>query len=287
MLANRRLLLMGGGVSFSPLLGSVDNVYGAFGVKRLLSTYSGALLRLRRSSDDAESDFSARSDGWLNVGAVNSWLGGASGLITTLYDQTGNSRNFAQSTAASQPTLNLSGTRPTIEFDGSNDFFDMAAGGMDFARNVGAVSLLAVRKADAASGTHSIIAISTGAGTARVLMQHGANNLIGGRRNDADAFTSITGVAADTSWRVHIGRLNYSSSDIYHNVDSLSNSSTSFLTDGVTQDTASTSFRLGRSTGGGTDYFDGQMTAIALVRDFLTNDETAALITSGAALKAA
>jgi len=54
---------------------------------RDLSGAGGAVVRVRRSSDNAEADFTADE---INNGTLLTWCGSASGLVITLYDQSGN-----------------------------------------------------------------------------------------------------------------------------------------------------------------------------------------------------
>jgi hypothetical protein len=59
--------------------------------------------------------------------AVLSFVGGGSGFVTTLYDQSGNGRNATQTTAGNQPRLLVNGVlqtqggKPAILFDGVDD----------------------------------------------------------------------------------------------------------------------------------------------------------------------
>ena len=85
------------------------------------------VVRLRRSSDNAESDFLASE---IESGAALSWVGtGATdnGCIVTWYDQTPSNNHATQTSAAAQPKLIESGQLVTIDgssyvrFDGIDD----------------------------------------------------------------------------------------------------------------------------------------------------------------------
>ena len=95
----------------------------AFSVRRLRAGYTGALLRVRRSSDNATQDIGATVGGNLDATALASFCGSASCFVSTWYDQSGNGRNAAQSTPGSQPRLvtsgvtELLGSRPAVRFD--------------------------------------------------------------------------------------------------------------------------------------------------------------------------
>jgi len=71
--------------------------------RRALSSYTGNLLRLRRDSDDAESNFGyVEATGELDKAAIATWLDGADGHVVTIYDQKG-SDDVTQATADNQP----------------------------------------------------------------------------------------------------------------------------------------------------------------------------------------
>lgn len=81
----------------------------AFSLRRLSGAYSGAAVRVRRSSDNVEQDIGFDASGNLNESALTSFIGANSGFITTWYDQSGNSKNAIQTIAASQPRIVNSG----------------------------------------------------------------------------------------------------------------------------------------------------------------------------------
>ena len=104
------------------------NIAAAYGMRRLRNAYSGSLLRLRRSSDNAESDFGYTANGDLDTAAIATWLGADSGYFTTWYDQSGSGYNATQTTANSQPLYVANGQngRPTLRWDGTNDNLNIA-----------------------------------------------------------------------------------------------------------------------------------------------------------------
>jgi hypothetical protein len=82
-------------------------------IRRLLTSYEGSLVRIRRSSDDAEQDIGVTGVGLLDTTAITSFVGANSAYVTTVYDQSGNSRNYLQATASLQPRLVNAGTLET------------------------------------------------------------------------------------------------------------------------------------------------------------------------------
>lgn len=78
-------------------------------------------IRLRRDSDQSESDFTTVTNGGLDLTGITSFKGSANLFVTKMYDQTGNGNDIGQTTAAIQPPfiLNGQGTLPVLRFDSS------------------------------------------------------------------------------------------------------------------------------------------------------------------------
>ena len=60
---------------------------GAYALRRLFGAYTGAQIRLRRSTDDAEVDVTFDKYGNVENFDLGEWLGGATGYVVTWYDQ--------------------------------------------------------------------------------------------------------------------------------------------------------------------------------------------------------
>lgn len=102
--------LTGAGViPITYLLDSYPGASAAYSVRRLSSTYSGAALRVRRSSDNAEQDIGFVGFD-LDTTALSSFVGANNGFVTKWYDQSGNNRDMVQTTAGLQPTIISSGS---------------------------------------------------------------------------------------------------------------------------------------------------------------------------------
>ena len=80
------------------------------------------VVRVRRGSDNHEQDFTASE---VSSGALVAYVGsGNDGFVETWYDQSGNSNNAVQATAANQPKIVDAGAfLGKLLFDGSNDSF--------------------------------------------------------------------------------------------------------------------------------------------------------------------
>jgi len=109
-LARQRFLGFGTAPGGAGFVGALDaftaDLAVVWSVRRLLSSYTGALIRVRRSSDNTEQDIGYTSSGALDTTALLAFCGSGSGFIRWVYDQkTGTAINIGQSTAAAQPRI--------------------------------------------------------------------------------------------------------------------------------------------------------------------------------------
>lgn len=99
-----------------------------YSTRLLRSSYTGKAIRVRRSSDNTEQDIGFTISGDLDESALTTFVGANNGFITKWYDQSGRGYDMAQTSATSQPLIVSSGTinkinnKPSILFDGSNDY---------------------------------------------------------------------------------------------------------------------------------------------------------------------
>ena len=103
----------------------LTNISFAFSMRVLESDYNGPLIRLRRSSDNAERDFGWGDNDIVDIAAINAWRGGSNVFVVTWYDQSGLGRNAVQNTRNFQPRFIPDATRPYFFGDGSNDRLDV------------------------------------------------------------------------------------------------------------------------------------------------------------------
>ena len=107
------------------LLDSYPSASAAYSVRALNSAYTGALLRVRRSSDNAEQDIHAMADGNLDTTSLLSFVGANDGFVVTWYDQSGNGLDVTNTTASNQPqivssgVLETQGTKASLVADGT------------------------------------------------------------------------------------------------------------------------------------------------------------------------
>ena len=94
------------------LLDSVTSAAAAYSLRNLFAGASSAVVRVRRSSDNAEQDFNGAE---ILGGALATFVGaGNNGFVRTWYDQSGNGRHVGQSTTSLQPSIVSSGSVLTL-----------------------------------------------------------------------------------------------------------------------------------------------------------------------------
>ena len=135
-------------------LNAYSGAGAAYSVRKLSSTYTGAAIRVRRSSDNAESDIGFSGVN-LDTTALNSFVGAGSGFVTRWYDQSGNGRNMSQNTAGLQPSIVSGGTIITrngnvsIYFNSAFNIFLTSA----YSFSNGPLSTIGVVNADGTTAT--------------------------------------------------------------------------------------------------------------------------------------
>ena len=106
------------------LLEQFPDAAAAYSLRPVSRTgYFNPILRVRRSSDNAERD----AYWWeLLDGTLTTWTGANDGFVRTWYDQSGNARHAEQTTAGNQPqivdagALVTDGGKPAIQFITNN-----------------------------------------------------------------------------------------------------------------------------------------------------------------------
>jgi hypothetical protein len=115
---------------FKGVLDLYPNAAMAYSLRKLRKAYTGAAVRIRRSSDNAETDIGFLANGDFDSAAAVAFCGVGNGFITTWYDQSGNSRNQTQTTAANQPQIINSGviltflSKPSALFNGTSSILN-------------------------------------------------------------------------------------------------------------------------------------------------------------------
>jgi hypothetical protein len=124
------MVVLGGFKGVLDLISVIVSV--AYGLRRLSRFWTGAAIRVMRTSDGAELDIGFIGED-LDVVTLLAFVGLANGEIVIWYDQSGNGRHAVSPTAASRPrivvngVLQTEGGKPAILFDGVNDYLAAAS----------------------------------------------------------------------------------------------------------------------------------------------------------------
>ena len=104
----------------------------AYGLRRLSRFWTGAAIRVMRTSDDAELDIGFIGED-LDVVTLLAFVGLANGEVVIWYDQSGNGRHAVSTTAGLRPRIVVNGVlqtqngKPEIRFDGVDDYLAAAS----------------------------------------------------------------------------------------------------------------------------------------------------------------
>jgi hypothetical protein len=103
--------------------GAASSAKGIYSLYAINGT-NPLVINVRNGSTSATSDFYGSTSGSLTTSGgqtISAWLAGATGYITTWYDQSGLGNHAVQATAGTQPSITL-GTPNLIDFSGSKYF---------------------------------------------------------------------------------------------------------------------------------------------------------------------
>ena len=178
-----------------PSLDTAGSAAVAFGLQRLRSAYFGPCIKVRRSTDSAETDIGFAVDGSLNTAALLEFCCGGSGFIKTWYDQSGNARDLTQATTTKQFTLVASGVVSTL--NGQPAALVTAANSQDMAS--ASFSLSGATSATVFAG-FSTTQVSGG----NIVFDHGTPFSNGIRVNINQSLAARVEVAADTSGSAYL-----------------------------------------------------------------------------------
>lgn len=83
---------LGGGGGNPGLLDTIQNASLAYSMRRLLSTYTGECMNIKRASDNTTTDIGFVGD-TCDIAAINTFCSGTTCWVVTWYDQSGNGRD--------------------------------------------------------------------------------------------------------------------------------------------------------------------------------------------------
>jgi hypothetical protein len=111
IIASSRTTASGGAL----LLDTYPGAAAAYSLRKLRTAYTGSCIRVRRSSDNTQTDIGFNVLGGLDTVSLLTFCGISNGFITIWYDQSGNSRNTFQTGISGNP----SHASPQIVISGS------------------------------------------------------------------------------------------------------------------------------------------------------------------------
>lgn len=166
------------------------NALGLYSLRKLFVDYRGYCVRLRRDSDDAVKDFGFLN-GYVDTEAIAAWAGEEDVFVVRWYDQSGNGRHAAQSTAAAQPQLVLAAADglPEIVCDGDDDY--MVTGALGAATTTLHVMSVFALKSFTSEGSADTIYDVDSASDAMIVATQSGTRLFAGTNNSADGIGSV------------------------------------------------------------------------------------------------
>ena len=109
------------------LLDLVPGAAAAYSLRSLSRSYADPVVTVRRSSDDAEEDFTGAE---VADGTLAAFCGAGDGFVKQWWDQSGNGNHAVAAADANEPQIVDSGVvvteegKPALQFDGSDDYLD-------------------------------------------------------------------------------------------------------------------------------------------------------------------
>jgi len=140
------------------LLEDYSGAAAAYSLRKIANATT-SVIKVRRSSDNTEQDFTASE---IIDGTLTTFTGAGDGFVSVWYDQSGSSNNALQTTASNQPKIVSSGTvilengKPAVKFDGSNDnlsVWNNTTSPITFQSISDSLTVLTVEKATSISGS--------------------------------------------------------------------------------------------------------------------------------------
>jgi hypothetical protein len=160
-----------------PLLDSFPTAAAAYSLRLLRTAYTGDAIVVRRSSNN-DTLAIGFSGGVLDTAAMKTFCGANNCFVRRLYDQSGNGRDFVQTTAGNQPAIITSGTvlrdngDVSLHFDGTNDWMEIPSSTamFNFAHNGDDATIFSVQRFGSTSDPNAgyVLLDNCNTGTANV-----------------------------------------------------------------------------------------------------------------------
>lgn len=249
--------------AFTGILDTYTGSVAAYSVARRLATaYTGNLIRVRRSSDNAEQNIGYDSNNVLDESALTTFVGANDGFVTTIYDQSGNGKNATQTTAGNQHRIVSSGT---IEKYGGKPCLNSLTRPNYDVSNTTVKNAFTVAKVDTQNFINYLLGSNNSTTPFGFLFYNGSYSLVNGLGGfDGTNINSISGKDLNR----HLGYFQLKSSKLYVAKDGAAETDTgSFVSSFVLNEL------LGRSAGTNV-YFQGVTQEIILYNSDETSNKS-------------
>lgn len=173
----------------------------AHALRRVVTGYTGDLIRVRRSTDDTQQYIGQTPDGQLDEDALRAFVGSGHGYVDAWVNQVSGAGGLQQASTSALPTIVRGGTvlkengRPVVEFDGIDDHMWSSHTGLYAA---GGTVSMAVRMTELNNTANPRLLSEGNTGSDRVMWAafHVENSDIQlGVRNDSNTSATITSPA--------------------------------------------------------------------------------------------
>lgn len=176
----------------------------AYGFRKLRSAYTGAAIRVRRSSDNAEQDIGFVGNS-LDTAALTSFVGVSTAYLVTKYDQSTNGNNATQATTTRQPQY---GSLAAI-MDGVDDVFSFTstisqASGFTIFTTLSATDTAAVKEIVASTAAGGLLLRAAGDESYRIIKQS-TSTLLTGSSTGLTAKATTRWKAGSWGGSIHVG----------------------------------------------------------------------------------
>lgn len=148
-----------------------------FSVRKVIPTYAGPCIKVRRESDNTTLDIGFDVNGWLDTTALATFTAATNGRVDTWYDQSASALHVTQAATGQQPQCSLAGVaytlangRPTLNWQVGNTIGLAHATGVPKTDNC---SMFAVAEKSGIASANSVCILAGSSGAFAV--RYGAN----------------------------------------------------------------------------------------------------------------
>ena len=247
--------------------GPIIEAAAAYSLRNLSTTYTGNVVDVRRSSDDAEESFTAAE---VSDGTLTDWVGaGNDGHVSKWYDQSGNDNHATQGTPASQPKIVDGGSLVSggIDFDGVDDELSVGSTVITSSSLFGA-AVVKHNTGIIGETSEQVWGQYAAGSSGRFFLNANPSNLYAFFADATNSASGLTAGAIGTSQTLLTSNLNGSMAEIWR--DGVSQNTDDYS--GFTPSTESLSIGKG---GLSTDYFNGNVAEIIIYNSDQSDNRTA------------